>query len=96
MANSTLSFRTHNSEDNVNAKYGITATDYAVPATVHVDGKPFDIVVLYRHSNADASALNAAAAYAALPNGSMAFCGTATVKIAFKGTADGKTDSAWA
>jgi len=94
--NSTVGVNQYTSEGNVYTKYGITSTDYALEAQIAVDGKPVDIVILLRSPHANAGALNGAAAYAALPNGSIAIGGTTSPNIIYKGSPDGKTDSVWA
>jgi len=96
MANSTLGINQYVSEGSVNEKYGLTATDYVFELSVDVDGKPTPIVLLLKSPHAAAAGLNGAAAYAALPNGSVAFGGTTSPNIIYKGSPNGGTDAVWA
>lgn len=80
----------------IDERWGITSTDGVMEVTIVRDGKPYTILIILHCPHADAAALNGAAAYAALPNGSIAFCGTTTLVKAVKGGSYGATNGAWA
>ena len=80
----------------VDALYSITATDIVQEYTLVQDEKPYTILIIHSSAHADAAALNAAAAYAALPNGSIAYCGTSTLVKAVKGGTLGLKNGTWA
>ena len=84
------------SEGYVDALYGVDSTDVLQQYTLVQDGVAYDIVIIHASGKADAAALNAAAAYAALPNGSIAYCGTSTLVKAVKAGALGEKGGAWA
>lgn len=80
----------------VDELWGLDSTDTVLELTKVQDGVPKPILLILASSKADAAALNAAAAYAALPNGSIAFCGTTTLVKAVKGGNHGQTNGTWA
>jgi thiamine pyrophosphate-dependent acetolactate synthase large subunit-like protein len=94
--NSTAAFVNTIEGGKINSVFGVLTGDYMFPFSLQVNGKPYEVYLLFTKT-ASAAALAADANYAALPNGSIAICMVSAAPLsAIKGGTWGLTDGTWA